>query len=287
MPSSFAVTGASTGIGRATVAELVRAGHHVWAAVRKEEDAASLQHEHGDAVSVLRLDLTDENSVRAAGEKVCAAGPLNGLVNNAGAAVPGPLEYLPIDVFRRQIEVNLTGQLVVTQAMLPALRQARGRGEPARIVMIGSIGGRIAGPMLGPYHASKFGLVGLTDSLRAELAPFGIAVVLIEPGSIATPIWDRGVAAGTEVANALPPEADRYADQIAAAQANARRTGARGIPPQRAATVIARALTAPKPRPRQLIGRDAKAAAAVLRLLPHRLVYRATAARPGRPGNQG
>jgi NAD(P)-dependent dehydrogenase (short-subunit alcohol dehydrogenase family) len=281
MPSSFAVTGASTGIGRATVAELVRAGHHVWAAVRKEEDAVSLQREHGDAVSVLRLDLTDEDSVRAAGEKVSAAGPLNGLVNNAGAALPGPLEYLPIDVFRRQIEINLIGQLVVTQAMLPALRQARGRGEPARIVMIGSIGDRIAGPMLGPYHASKFGLVGLTDSLRAELAPFGIAVVLIEPGSIATPIWDRGVAAGTEVANSLPPEADRYADQIAAAQTNARRTGARGIPPQRAATVIARALTAPKPRPRQLIGRDAKTAAAVLRVLPHWLVYRATAARPG------
>lgn len=277
---SFVVTGASTGIGRALVAELVAGGDHVWASVRTDEDEAALRRDHGDAVSVLRMDLTDPDSVRVAGEKVRAAGPLDGLVNNAGVALPGPLEYLPIDVFRQQIEINLVGQLAVTQAMLPALRLASDAGKDARIVMIGSIGGRVAGPMLGPYHAAKFGLVGLTDSLRAELAPFGVRVVLIEPGSIATPIWRRGGAAGEKLIRSMPPEAAaRYASQIEAAQANAAKTAARGIPPQRAARVIVKALTGPHPRPRQVIGRDAQVAAALVRLLPYRLLYRAIAGR--------
>ena len=181
--SSYLVTGASTGIGRACVAALAGTGARVWATVRSDADAESLRDQHGQSVSVVRLDLTDPDSVLAAGERICAAGPLSGLVNNAGVALPGPLEYIPMDVFRRQIEVNLVGQLAVTQAALPALRKARERASKARIVMIGSIGGRIATPMLGPYHASKFGLVGLTDTLRAELAPSGIQVVLVEPGA--------------------------------------------------------------------------------------------------------
>ncbi|MBO0870769.1 MAG: SDR family NAD(P)-dependent oxidoreductase, partial [Micromonosporaceae bacterium] len=224
--STFAVTGASSGIGRATVAELVRAGHQVWATVRSGDDAEALRAEYGEAVSPLRLDLTDEASVRAAGEQVCAAGALHGLVNNAGVAQPGPLEYLPIEKFRHQIETSLTGQLLVTQVLLPALRQAREDGEPARIVMVGSISGRIAGPMLGAYHAAKFGLVGLTDSLRAELAPAGIGVVLIEPGAVATPIWQRGTAAADELIAALPAGAARYSHQIAAIRAAAERAAA-------------------------------------------------------------
>jgi NAD(P)-dependent dehydrogenase (short-subunit alcohol dehydrogenase family) len=276
---SFVVTGASTGIGRALVAELVAGGDHVWASVRTDKDEQALRHDHGDAVSVLRMDLTDPDSVRTAGEKVRAAGPLHGLVNNAGVALPGPLEYMPLDVFRQQIEINLIGQLAVTQAMLPALRVASDAGKDARIVMIGSIGGRLAGPMLGPYHAAKFGLAGLTDSLRAELAPFGVRVVLIEPGSIATPIWRRGGAAAEELLKSLPPEAARYAGQIEAAQATAAKSAARGIPPERAARFIVKALTDPHPRPRQVIGRDAQVAAALVRLLPYRLLYRALAGR--------
>jgi NAD(P)-dependent dehydrogenase (short-subunit alcohol dehydrogenase family) len=276
---SYVVTGASTGIGRACVAELARGGHHVWAAVRSDTDAEKLRAEHGDAVSVLRLDLTDDGSVRAAGETVRAAGPLHGLVNNAGVAVPGPLEYLPIANFRHQVEVNLTGQLLVTQAMLPALRQARERDGYARIVMIGSIGGRLGSPMLGPYHATKFGLVGLTDSLRAELAPFGIRVILIEPGSVATPIWDRGRRAAEDIVAAMSPEAKRYAGQISAARTNAERTAKRGIPPERAARAIVRALTTPNPGPRQLVGTDARVAATLVRLLPYRLLYRLTRSR--------
>lgn len=276
---SVVVTGASTGIGRASVAALASRGFHVWAAVRTDADEESLRRDHPDAVSVLRLDLTDEASVRAAGERVTAAGPLHGLVNNAGVALPGPLEFVPIDVFRRQIEINLIGQLLVTQVMLPALREARRQGHGARIVMVGSIGGRVASPMLGPYHTAKFGLVGLADSLRAELAPSGIGVVLIEPGAVATPIWGRGTAAADDIVKTLPPEADRYAAQIQAARANATRSAARGIPPERAARVVANALTATNPKPRRVVGGDAQAAAAITRLLPYRLLYRLTAAR--------
>ncbi len=276
---SYVVTGASTGIGRACVSELAHTGARVWAAVRTDKDEEALRRDHPDAVTVLRMDVTDPASVQAAGERVQAAGPLHGLVNNAGVALPAPLEHIPVSVFQRQLEVNLVGQLAVTQAMLPALRQAREQQADARIVMIGSIGGRIAGSMLGPYHASKFGLVGLTDSLRAELAPSGIPVILIEPGAVATPIWSRGAAAGNELSAQLPPAGQqRYAAQITAAQANATRSAERGLPPQRAAQVIVKALTARNPRPRYLVGTDAHVAA-VVALLPYRLRYRLTAAR--------
>ena len=163
--------------------------------------------------------------------------------------------------------------------MLPALRKAREQGASARIVMIGSIGGRVAQPMLGPYHASKFGMVGLADTLRAELAPSGIRVILIEPGAIATPIWDQGAAAGDDlVAQAAPGALERYSAQIDDARKNAARSARRGLPPPRAAAVVIKALTTPKPRPRYLVGPDAHAAAVVAQL-PHRLRYRLTAAR--------
>ena len=278
-PRSYVVTGASTGIGRACVAELARRGARVWASVRTDQDEQALAGQHGDAVKVLRLDVTDADSVAAAGERVSSAGPLHGLVNNAGVALAAPLEHIPIEVFRRQLEVNLIGQLAVTQAMLPALRQARDRGMDARIVMIGSIGGRIAGPMLGAYHASKFGLVGMADTLRAELAPSGIRVILVEPGAIATPIWDRGTAAADELVTAIAPEAlARYAAQITSARRNAARSAKRGLAPPRAAALVVKALTAANPRPRYLFGPDAHAAAVIARL-PYRLRYRLTAAR--------
>jgi NAD(P)-dependent dehydrogenase (short-subunit alcohol dehydrogenase family) len=276
---SYVVTGASTGIGRACVDLLAGGGAHVWATVRSDQDADALHRDHGDAVTVLQMDVTDAGSVAAAGERVTAAGPLAGLVNNAGVALPAPLEHIPIETFRRQIEVNLIGQLTVTQAMLPALRRSREQGMDARIVMIGSIGGRIAAPMLGAYHASKFGLVGLADTLRAELAPSGIKVILIEPGAVATPIWARGATAADHLVNeAQPGVLDRYSAQIDTARKNAARSARRGLPPPRAAAVIVKALTAADPRPRYLVGMDAHVAAVVARL-PHRLRYRLTAAR--------
>lgn len=278
-PRSYVVTGASTGIGRACVDELAGTGARVWASVRTDADEESLRRDHPDAVTVLRVDVTNAASIRAAGLQVLAAGPLTGLVNNAGVALPGPLEHIPIEVFRDQLEVNLIGQLAVTQAMLPALRESREQDADARIVMVGSIGGRIAGPMLGAYHTSKFGLVGLADTLRAELAPSGIKVIVIEPGAIATPIWSRGIAAGNEMLAGLPDEGrQQYADQIAAAQSSAAKSAKRGLSAARAARVVVRALTAGNPRPRYLIGADAHAAALVAQL-PQRIRYRLTAAR--------
>jgi len=267
------VTGASTGIGRACVEELARTGAHVWAAVRTEEDEQRLRHQHDGEVTVLRMDLTDLDSVRAAGERVRAAGALHGLVNNAGVAVPGPLEHLPIEQFRHQLEVNLIGQLAVTQEMLSALRQAKDQGADARIVMVGSIGGRIAGPMLGAYHTSKFGMIGLADTLRAELAPSGIPVILVEPGIVATPLWSRRTAAADALVGQLSvSDRERYAAQIAWSRAQAARAAVHGRPPKNTAQVIVKALTAPGPRPRYLVGADAHAVAMVARL-PFRLRY--------------
>jgi NAD(P)-dependent dehydrogenase (short-subunit alcohol dehydrogenase family) len=274
---SVVVTGASTGIGAATVADLVGRGFRVWAGVRSDADADRLAGEHGDKVTVLRLDVTDPAAVAAAGEQVTAAGPLHGLVNNAGVALPGPLEYLPIGALREQLEVNLLGQLAVTQAMLPALRAAT--DPPARIVTVGSIGGRIAAPLLGAYHASKFGLVGLTDTLRAELAPWRIPVILVEPGAIATPIWRRGAATSERLLAQMPAGAqEQYAGQIKQVRKNAERAAQRGLPPAAAAAVIVHALTSPRPRPRYLVGRDAMVGSVIARL-PFRLRYRLTAAR--------
>ena len=266
------VTGASTGIGRATVGRLADDGAFVWAGVGREEDAHALETAHPGHVEALVFDVTDQEAVARAGTRVRAAGPLHGLVNNAGVALPAPLEFMPLEEFRRQIEVNLVGQLAVTQAALPALRAATElEGGPApRIVMIGSIGDRLAGPIIGAYHAAKFGLAGLTGSLRAELAPSGIDVVLVEPGTIATPIWSRGRSAGDRILADLPPEAtQRYGTQLQAVRNQAERAARTGLPPAAVAEVIVTALTAPRPRARYLVGRDARMAA-MLAYLPDR-----------------
>ena len=273
------VTGASTGIGRATVVELVSAGYQVFATVRREADAESLRQQFPELVTPVIMDLLDEDSIRAAGEVINSAGPLFGLVNNAGAALPGPLETIPIEVFRRQIEVNLTAQLLVTQVMLPALHRSAEQIGDARIIMIGSIGGRLSGPILGGYGAAKHGLVGLSSSLRAELAPFNIKVLLIEPGAIATPIWDRGRAAGDELQSRDSGANARYADQIEAATKMAKRLAESGPDPSVPAKIILDALQSKNPPPRQVVGREAKVVAAMARVLPFRTLYRLTGAR--------
>jgi NAD(P)-dependent dehydrogenase (short-subunit alcohol dehydrogenase family) len=271
---SALVTGASSGIGEATVGALVRRGWRVWATVREDADGQRLIAAHGNRVRVVRCDITDRDEVAELGTQVVEAGPLTGLVNNAGIAVPAPLEYLPLPELRRQLEVNLVGQLAVTQAVLPAVRSAQGR-----IVTIGSIAGRIAGPILGAYSISKFGLVGMTDSLRAELAPSGIAVVLIEPGVVATGIWRTGTETGERLLDTLPPEAiNRYRHQFDRTRAFAAGAAKRAIPPSAVAEVVVHALTAGNPRPRYVVGRDALVAATIARL-PFRLRYRLTAAR--------
>ncbi len=270
---SALITGASTGIGRASALRLDAEGWRVFASVRREEDAESLGQAASERLVPLILDVTDAGQItdaaRRIGEEVGEAG-LDGLVNNAGIAVPGPLEALPIDDFRRQVEVNLTAHVAVTQAMLPQIRAARGR-----IVFITSIGGLMAFPMFGAYHAAKFGLEAVGDVFRRELSPWGISVSVIEPGSIATEIWDRGQSEADEfLARASEDQVELYGKSIAAYREVARQTAARGIPPEKVAKAIAHALSARRPRTRYLVGADARAQATFNRLLPDRVVDR-------------
>jgi NAD(P)-dependent dehydrogenase (short-subunit alcohol dehydrogenase family) len=192
-------------------------------------------------------------------------------VNNAGIAVAAPLEFLPMDKLRQQLEINLIGQAAVTQAFLPALRQARGR-----IVMVSSIGGRVGMPLVSPYNASKFGLEGLSDALRRELRQHGVDVILIEPGGVKTPIWKKGGELASEMQEDMPPEAGqlygRMVESVRARTAEiARNTG---IEPREVAEVIGTALTTSRPRARYLVGNDAKQRAVMAKLLPARVMDR-------------
>jgi NAD(P)-dependent dehydrogenase (short-subunit alcohol dehydrogenase family) len=267
------VTGASTGIGRATVLWLDARGWRVHAGVRREEDMRSLAESGSDRLLPLLLDVTDQEQIEAAAARVLedtdGAG-LDGLVNNAGIAVPGPLETLPIEDFRRQVEVNLTAQVAVTKAMLPSIRSAQGR-----IVFITSIGGLMAVQMFGAYSAAKFGLEAVGDVFRQELAPWGIGVSIVEPGSIATPIWERGVGeADALLERATEEEKALYPKYLARYQQLARGAALRGIPPEKVAATIEKALTAARPRTRYLVGIEARARALMARFLPDRLVDR-------------
>jgi NAD(P)-dependent dehydrogenase (short-subunit alcohol dehydrogenase family) len=271
MPSgTVLVTGASTGIGEATALHLKELGFDSVAAVRKQEDAERL------AVSGLRtvkLDVTDAESISAARAEL-GDGPLAGLVNNAGIAVAAPLEFLPLDQLRHQLEVNLIGQVAATQAFLPALRAGRGR-----IVNVSSIGGRVAAPLLGAYNASKFALEAISDSLRRELYSQGVDVIVIEPGGVKTPIWRKGDELASELVDGMPPDAGRlYGSLIAALREQTTKIATEtGIEPREVGEVIGRALTAKRPRARYLVGRDAKTRAPVAALLPDRLMDRIVA----------
>ncbi|HEX4735828.1 MAG TPA: SDR family oxidoreductase [Thermoleophilaceae bacterium] len=260
------ITGTSSGIGEACARHLAGLGFNVFAGVRKQEDADRVA---GDRIEPVIIDVTDDASVAAAAETIrTAAGNagLAGLVNNAGIAVAGPLEFVDIAEFQQQLEVNVTGVLRTTQAMLPELRKARGR-----IVNISSIGGRVAVPLVGPYAASKFALEGMSDSLRRELRPWGMHVSLIEPGAVATPIWDKGVDQAVELERDAPPEVrERYGEVIDAIRKQSEKNRTEGVPPQEVAEAVAHALTADKPKTRYLVGRDAKMRAPAATVLPDR-----------------
>ena len=263
------VTGASTGIGRATALELARCGFAVLAGVRKPEDGEALQTSATGELEPVIIDVTDAASIEAAAAKVGeqAGGGLAGLVNNAGIAYTGPLEFVALDDLRHQLEVNLIGQLAVTQAMLPELRAASGR-----IVNVTSIGGLVATPFFGPYVASKFALEAVSDCLRIELRPWGIETIAIEPGSAATEIWDSGQAIADETRARMGAEAERlYGAALDQTQRISAATGARGIPPEEVARVIQKALTVRRPRARYTVGRDAIGMKFASRLLPDRL----------------
>jgi len=273
---SVLVTGASTGIGRASALRMDAAGWRVFAGYRSEEHAESLCAEASDRLLPLKLDVTESDQIVAAAERVAAevgGAGLDGLVNNAGVAVMGPLETIPLDDLRRQLEVNLISQVAVSQAMLPLVRTARGR-----LVFVSSIGGRMAMAFGGPYHASKYGVEAVADCLRQELRPWGVGVSLIEPGSIDTPIWERGESAAAEIAQRSPASQEAlYGKTIERFRGAVRRTAERGIAPDKVAKAIEHALAASRPRTRYLVGADARGQALAKRLLPDRALDRVIA----------
>lgn len=270
------VTGASSGIGEACALWLQDRGYRVFAAVRKDSDAASLREKSKGPLTPVLLDVANEVSIREAARFVHSQTPqLNGLVNNAGIAVAGPLEFLPLEELRRVLEVNVVGQVAVTQAFLPLLRPAKGR-----IVLISSISGRVAVPMMGPYAASKFALEAIGDALRRELGPWGLEVVILEPGNIQTPIWSKGLAWGEELKARLSPQATQlYGRALDGILNYVRGQEGRGLHPDDVARVVEYALSATRPKTRYVIGRDAKAGALLARFLPDRWVDRFIAGR--------
>jgi NAD(P)-dependent dehydrogenase (short-subunit alcohol dehydrogenase family) len=255
------ITGASSGIGEASALRLARAGWRVLAGVRAVADGDRLRAAAGEQLEPVTIDVIEPVTIAAAAEQL-GDEPLDGLVNNAGTALAMPLEFLPLDQLRGQLEVNLVGHVAVTQALLPNLRAARGR-----IVNVGSIAGRSALPFLGAYAASKHALEAFTDSLRVEVRPFGIAVTVIEPGTIATPIWRKGGERFQELAAGLPAElAELYGERMAAFREAAAAAGQRAEPADDVAIVVERALTIERPRARYVVGRDARRRALVERL---------------------
>jgi NAD(P)-dependent dehydrogenase (short-subunit alcohol dehydrogenase family) len=258
------ITGASTGIGRTAALRLARGGFDVLAGVRREQDGAALCREDG-RIEPLLVDVTDDGQVAGLAARVAGA-PLAGLVNNAGIAVAGPLEGIPLDDVRRQYEVNVFGLLGVTQALLQSIRAGHGR-----IVNIGSIGGRINTPFVGPYSSSKAAVRSLSAALRRELRPWGIHVALVEPGALDTPIWRKGEEGAKETIAALPEHVRTlYARPLDALVAATRRIAAGASSPDDAAEAIEHALTARRPRTLYTVGREARIQGALHSLLPAR-----------------
>jgi NAD(P)-dependent dehydrogenase (short-subunit alcohol dehydrogenase family) len=265
MSGAVVVTGASTGIGRATALHLAGSGFTVFAGVRKPQDAETLRSD-SSSITPLILDVTNPEQLAAAVKTVEAAvgdKGLQGLVNNAGISGGAPTEFLPLDDLRGMLEVNVVGMVATTQAFLPLLRQGKGR-----IVCIGSIGGRMAVPFLAAYSMSKAAVSALCDSLRGELRPWGIHVALVEPGAIKTPIWDKGLRGVEESMQGRWPERalQLYGDTIPKLRTMTEKTASSAIEPVNVAKVVEHALTATRPRTRYLVGKDARIQALVRRV---------------------
>jgi NAD(P)-dependent dehydrogenase (short-subunit alcohol dehydrogenase family) len=270
LTGTIVVTGASSGIGKACALQLDALGLRVFAGVRRELDGEALRREASGKLTPILLDVTDTTSITAAVDCVTTAigeSGLAGIVNNAGIAVAGPLELLPLSELRKQLEVNVIGQIAVTQAFLPLLRRGKGR-----VVMIGSLGGRIVTPYTGAYCASKFAMEALTDALRMELRPWHMHVSIIEPGFIATPIWEKSKEAANAMFDSLPGQADNlYSTIIPAVRERYFQAGKDGTPADEVARVIIQALTAARPKTRYIVGRGARLGTSVLERLPDKL----------------
>ena len=249
------VTGASSGIGEAAAIALAARGHRVLAGVRREADAKRLAAGLGSRSQALILDVTRPEQIEAARVAVDAAGGLDALVNNAGVTISGPLEHLPLDDLRQQFEINVFGVIALTQAMLPALRRSRGRA-----IIVGSVGGRNAMPLIAPYCASKHAIEALVPALRMELRHAGVAVSLIEPGSTRSAIWDTSIARSKAGEARLSNEAiEQYGPALEALRAFAGRIGKAGSPPRVVARAIVSAVESRRPKRRYVVGADARA----------------------------
>jgi NAD(P)-dependent dehydrogenase (short-subunit alcohol dehydrogenase family) len=268
------VTGASTGIGAATARGLAHRGLHVLAGVRRDRDADAIR---APGVEPVIIDVTDPDHIQALVARVRddpQRRMLRALVNNAAIQANVPIEVFPIDEWRRMFEVNLFGQVAVTQALLPALFRSKGR-----VVNISSVGGRVAMPTYGPYAGTKFALEAVSDSLRRELAPSGVRVVVVEPGAVRTEMLGRAIATAGELVSAMTPEQrGRYSGLVHAVNAQASSSTESGLPADAAASVIARAVTARRPRTRYTVGRDAALITRMVRFLPDRGLDRVLAA---------
>lgn len=269
-PLSVVVTGASTGIGAACALDFAGRGMTVFAGVRDPLAGEALAAKGGPSLIPITLDVTDELSIMRsvkAVQSVVGEGGLGGLVNNAGIVIGSPLEVVPLSQLRKQLEVNVIGQIAVTQAFLPLLRRSRGR-----IVNMGSIAGRGTIPLLGPYSASKYALEALTDALRMELRPWGIHVSIIEPGAIATPIWEKSTKEAESLEVSVSAEAKAlYGEAVIRIREAIAQAAQRAIQPDAVVRAVHHALTASSPRTRYLVGSDAKLRAWMVKWLPDRV----------------
>ncbi|EJN02345.1 SDR family oxidoreductase [Phyllobacterium sp. YR531] len=264
------VTGASSGIGRATAQRLAADGFHVLAGVRNTEDAAKLASRNIEPVI---LDITDADTLRALAIRVAddeGGRPLRAVVNNAGIAVNGPVESVPLDEWRRQFEVGVIGQIAVTQALMPALLAKGGR-----VINIGSLGSKVSMPGFGPYSAAKFAMEAVNDALRREMAPFGLSVVMITPGAVSTGMTEQGLKTIRRLAQLMTREQHgRHDKLIDAVEAQVETFARDGVKPEVAAAVVSRAISARTPRTRYMVGRDAAVLARIVRFIPARLLDR-------------
>jgi len=256
---SVLITGASAGIGKAAALLLDRSNYRVFAGVRRQEDAEALRETASDRLIPVMLDITRADHIAEVFdlmEHTLSGSGLYGLVNNAGICIAGPSEALPLDILREHLEVNVVGQIAVIQAFLPLIRSCRGR-----IVNVGSATGRFSLPYLGAYSASKFALVALTDALRQELRPWGIPVSIVEPGTVATPIWKKSFESSYRVKSQIPANLQKLYEDAAGSMAMIMENGRKhAVTPEAVAAVIQKALEAGRPKIRYAVGAGARMA---------------------------
>ena len=279
------VTGTATGIGYAISRVLIDHGVRVFGSVRRPEDGQRVRSDLGDRFVPLVFDVTDASAIHASVPAVADAlggATLFGLVNNAGIAVGGPLIYQPLEEVRRHLEVNVVGALAVTQAFAPLLGTDRARtGKPGRIINISSVSGRISAPFLGGYAASKRALEGMSHSLRREMMLFGIDVVIVNPGSVVTPIWDKA-----ERIDGSRYETTEYWPALQRFWSSALRSGRAGLPAERVGEVVWEALTASSPKTSYPVVRRRLVNWTLPLALPARLIDRLIARRLGMSRSQ-